>query len=91
MMENSTFCQSCGMPLASQSNEFGTNADGSKNLDYCHYCYENGNFTKDETMEDMIASCVPFIVESHPEMSRESAAQMMRTLLPTLKRWAVKA
>ena len=28
------FCQSCGMPLTQEI--LGTNADGSKNEDYCH-------------------------------------------------------
>lgn len=32
------FCQSCGMPLNSEN--LGTNADGSKNEDYCMYCYK---------------------------------------------------
>jgi hypothetical protein len=37
-MENMVFCQSCGMPL-SKGEDFGTNAGGSKNDDYCVYCY----------------------------------------------------
>jgi len=32
------FCQSCGMPLTEEV--LGTNADGSKNKDYCMYCYK---------------------------------------------------
>jgi len=32
-------CQSCGMPM--QKNEdFATNTDGSKNEEYCHFCYK---------------------------------------------------
>ncbi len=46
---NEKVCQSCGMPLV-EENMFGKNADGSKNEDYCNYCYPNGNFSKDETM-----------------------------------------
>ena len=87
-MENTNLCQSCGMPLPPNSDEFATNLDGTKNLDYCRYCYVDGAFSKEETMVEMIASCVPFIVEAHPEMSRETAEQMMLTLLPTLKRWS---
>ena len=34
-------CQSCGMPIGSKD-DFGTNADGSINEDYCKYCYVNG-------------------------------------------------
>ncbi|MBR6920026.1 MAG: zinc ribbon domain-containing protein, partial [Bacteroidales bacterium] len=46
------FCQSCGMPLTEEM--LGTNADGSKNGDYCSYCYKDGAFTNDCTMDEMI-------------------------------------
>ena len=36
------FCQSCGMPLTEEI--LGTNADGTKNEDYCIYCYKDGKF-----------------------------------------------
>ncbi len=36
------FCQSCGMPLIDDNR--GTNADGSRNFDYCIYCYKDGEF-----------------------------------------------
>ena len=42
------FCQSCGMPLTEEV--LGTNADGSKNEDYCMYCYKDGKFLQDCTM-----------------------------------------
>ena len=49
-MENEMkFCQSCGMPLNDQV--LGTNADGSKNEEYCMYCYKDGKFLQDCTME----------------------------------------
>ena len=44
------FCQSCGMPMDTPE-LFGTNADGSKNEDYCTYCFKDGKFTQDVTME----------------------------------------
>ena len=49
------FCQSCGMPLT--EDVLGTNADGSKNEDYCMYCYRDGKFLQDCTMEEMIEHC----------------------------------
>ncbi len=49
------FCQSCGMPLT--EDVLGTNADGSKNEDYCMYCYRDGHFLQDCTMEEMIEHC----------------------------------
>ena len=37
------FCQSCGMPLT-KDDDCGTNADGSRNYDYCQYCFKDGRF-----------------------------------------------
>lgn len=79
------YCQSCGMPLGDES-LFGTNQDGSKNQDYCKYCYENGAFTQDVTMEQMIDFCTPMMVEAGtPEAE---ARRMMQEYFPSLKRWA---
>ena len=44
-------CQSCGMIM--KESERGTNLDGSISEDYCKYCFTNGKFGKDETMEEM--------------------------------------
>ena len=49
------FCQSCGMPLTDEV--LGTNADGSKNEEYCMYCYREGKFLQDFTMDEMIEHC----------------------------------
>lgn len=85
--ENKRFCQSCGMPMAKKE-EFGTNADGSQNDDYCCYCYQHGAFTGDMTMEDMIAFNLKFNEENgHPLGSQEEARKMMEQWFPTLKRW----
>ena len=85
--ENQKFCQSCAMPMADE-NLFGTNADGSKNEDYCMYCFKDGEFTSDMTMEEMIAFCSEKMVEVHPEMDIEEASKMMNGVFPQLKRWA---
>lgn len=77
-------CQSCGMPMAEDF--YGTNQDGSKNSEYCKYCYVNGAFhNPDETLEGMINTCVPFMVEQGtPE---KDARAQLNELLPQLKRW----
>ena len=36
------FCQSCGMPL-SDATVLGTETNGSKNEEYCCYCYADGH------------------------------------------------
>ncbi len=53
------FCQSRGMPLSEEI--LGTNADGSKNGDYCIYCYKDDAFTGDFTMEEMAEYCSMFV------------------------------
>ena len=50
------YCQSCGMPMGNGDELYGTEKDGSKSSDYCSYCYENGTFKQDCTMDEMIES-----------------------------------
>ncbi|MGL5435543.1 MAG: zinc ribbon domain-containing protein [Lachnospiraceae bacterium] len=87
-MENKKFCQSCGMPMEKES-DFGTNADVSKNKEYCCYCYKDGAFPDPEmTMEDMIAFNLKFNEENnYPMGPQEEAKRMMEQWFPTLKRW----
>ena len=84
------FCQSCGMPLASDA-DCGCNADGSTNQDYCRYCYENGHFVQECTMDEMIEHCANFIDEMNKHMpkpmTRDEYKQKMRNYFPMLKRW----
>lgn len=87
------YCQSCGMPLRTQE-EQGTNADGSKNEDYCCYCYQEGAFTVDCTMDEMIEHCAQFVAEFNKDSgmsyTREEAVAMMKSYFPALKRWAAR-
>ena len=81
------FCQSCGMPLTGAPQELGTESDGSPCADYCTYCYQNGAFTRDCTMQEMIDFCTPIMAQSHPDMTEADAAARMRSFFPQLKRW----
>ncbi|WMJ21939.1 zinc ribbon domain-containing protein [Paludicola sp. MB14-C6] len=80
-----SFCQSCGMPMSKQF--YSTNADGSENREYCSYCYQNGAFLKEESMEEMIESCIPFMIEDNPAMTAEQARAILNEQMPQLKRW----
>jgi len=75
------------MPLE-KAEDFGTNADGSRNEDYCQYCYKNGKFEGDFTMDGMIEVCVPFSVEAGVYKDADEARAAMQGYFPTLKRWA---
>lgn len=80
------FCQSCGMPLLDKES-LGTNEDGTPNPQYCAYCFQKGDFTADLTIDEMIETCVPFMMQGHPELSSRQAHEMMRLVLSSLKRW----
>lgn len=78
------FCQSCAMPMT-KDEDFGTEADGSKSQDYCHYCYQNGAFVNPNmTCEEMVEFCANKMKEMN--MPEETIAQT-KTFIPTLKRW----
>lgn len=81
------FCQSCGMPMGDTDELYGTEADGSKSMDYCFYCYANGAFTSVCTMEEMIECCIPPVLEANFQWKEEDARSMMQQWFPTLKRW----
>ena len=84
------YCQSCGMPMDNPE-LFGTNNDGTKNEDYCVYCFKDGGFIKDLTMDEMIETCLEYIDEfnkdSEKKMTVDEAKISMKEYFPTLKRW----
>lgn len=86
-MENK-ICQSCGMPIDSKE-QLGTNQDGSINLDYCKYCYENGEFIDKVSMQEYIQMCSLYGAQAG--MSNEQMRQHCTKLFPTLKRWLVNS
>ena len=86
---NELYCQSCGMPLANEE-LYGTNKDGGKNSDYCVYCYKDGNFTENVSMEEMIDISLKHLKEKFkddPGFSEQEALDKMKSFFPELKRW----
>ena len=83
------FCQSCGMPLTDEL--LGTNANGSKNDDYCFYCYKDGAFTGNFTMEEMAEYCSMFVGEYNKNTRQNLTVceykEVLMKLYPSLKRW----
>lgn len=82
-MENK-ICQSCGMPISSTI-DLGTNKDGSLNKDYCKYCYKNGEFIDNVSLEEYIEKCSQFGQQAG--MTNEQMKSFCEKLFPTLKRW----
>ena len=89
MEKEMRFCQSCGMPLT--DDVLGTNADGSKNEEYCMYCYKDGKFLQDCTMDGMIEHCAQFIGAVNEGLekpiTKEEYIGQMKMYFPHLKRW----
>ena len=77
------------MPLSEDT--LGTNADGSRNEDYCIYCYKDGAFTMDCTMDEMAAHCSQFVDmynrSTGKTLSREEYLEVLKGFFPMLKRW----
>jgi len=85
-MEEQKFCQRCSMPME-KPEDFGTNADGSQNTDYCCHCYQKGAFLHPEaTMEQVIESCLPHVVPG-VWADEATAKAAMSAHFPTLKCW----
>lgn len=76
-------CQCCGMPL--EDDILGRETDGTLNEDYCKWCYDEGTFLTDCTMEEMIDLCLP-----HMQGDKQAARTYLESVLPTLKRWKNK-
>ena len=80
----SKMCQSCAMPMDDDS-VYGTNKDGTKNSDYCKYCYQDGEFLQKVTMQEYIEMMVPFADQAG--MTGEQMRKYCTDIFPTLKRW----
>lgn len=73
------------MPIRGQD-LCGTDLSGNHIEDYCIYCYKDGKFTEDVTMDEMIRLCSRYVEGN----SRDVAIVSMKLLYPRLKRWARK-
>lgn len=84
------FCQSCAMPLRRPS-DFGTTASGTRQNDYCHFCFANGSITEpDITFERMLEKTIAMGAAATGQPFAEMRAAV-EPLLPTLKRWRAPA
>lgn len=85
-MQNERYCQCCAMPMPTDE-MLGTEKDGVKNEDYCVYCYKDGNFTEDCTMDEMVEHCIPHTINAGVFPDAETARASMLEFFPNLKRW----
>jgi hypothetical protein len=74
------------MPLGA-AEDYGTEKGGGKSEDYCVYCYKDGAFLAEMTMDEMINFCAENVQQWSPGTSKEEAIAQMNEFFPTLKRW----
>lgn len=73
------------MPME-KSDDFGTNADGSKNREYCFHCFQKSKFLDEGiTLQEKIDKNVGFAIKMG--WNEKDARKMASEVLPTLKRW----
>lgn len=83
-------CQSCGMTLEKDCDK-GTESDGTKSDKYCTFCYQQGKFVQNVTMEEMVELNLQDLdkwnesVDLH--VTEQEAREQLMKFLPTLKRW----
>ncbi len=83
------YCQSCGM-LLEKEEIIGTNKDSSKNNDYCIYCYKDGDYTQNVSMDEMIDISLRHmkqLFKDDPNFNESDALENMKSFFPKLKRW----
>ncbi len=80
-------CQSCGMPMGDTDEKYGLEKDGTKSKDFCSFCYENGEFKHNVTLNEMMDMLLPFMLQHNSNLKEEDARNMLNQHLPNLKRW----
>ena len=79
-------CQSCSMPMHNQA-DFGTNQDGSKNEEYCCYCYQKGAFTEPSITMDQMIDKVARMMGEMQGIPEDHALELCVQFIPKLARW----
>jgi len=71
--------------------DFGTNTDGTENAEYCRYCFQNGTFTHDVSIDGMLETNLQHLDDWNQETGNsytvDEARPILREFLSTLKRW----
>ena len=82
-------CQSCGMLIKDETQK-GTEKKGEKSDTFCFYCYRDGQFTQNCTVEEMAEKNLGFLNEWNKEMGTnftlEEARAALKEYLPSLQR-----
>ena len=67
--------------------DYGAEADGTKSEEYCTWCYPDGSFTGEESLDAFIEHSAPYMAKA-AGISEDEAVSYLAVVLPTLGRWA---
>jgi hypothetical protein len=73
------------MPLARDAKGGGSNADGTKNTQYCSHCYEQGRFTLPDLTAEQMQQRVGARLRSIG--MPDAQVQGLVAMIPRLQRW----
>ena len=79
-------CQSCGKPTNKQD-DLGTNDDGSRNSEYCSFCFQKGKFTYPDIKVDHMIEIYASLMMAMKDIPENEAKEAAKSYIPTLKRW----
>jgi hypothetical protein len=82
----SRHCQSCGMPRDKDPQQGGTEANGTKSVDYCSHCYQNGRFTEPNITSSEMITKIRILMERDMHLPKPVSWWFTRNI-PRLKRW----
>jgi transcriptional regulator with XRE-family HTH domain len=89
-LSDTPICQSCAMAMFNIK-VFGTNKDNTVNTEYCKYCFKNGAFVHNRTLDGQLKSNLRFLGEFNKmngsNYTEQEAAEVLTAHLKTLKRW----
>lgn len=75
------------MPINATFDNLGSKTDGTPSLEYCKYCFLDGEFSNPTlSLDDMIQNSVSFMTGSL-SFTPEAAAKMSNDVVPKLGRW----
>lgn len=87
--KNNAICQSCGKPIL-KPEDFGKNADGNMNSDYCGFCFKDGNFTNPNITKEYMIEISAILMAAMMNISEKEAKEKTAAVIPGLKRWKNK-
>lgn len=83
-----SICQSCGMNIAEDQYK-GTNVDGSLSQEFCSYCFQNGKYTNNRSLEEQVEVGLSFDdkYQNASIEEKEKIKEQAKNILSNLKRW----